>query len=241
VDNTRFIIITLFFLNTIIGGLLTYLHLRSKPPEKKKQLWIKYFFFFLINSSVICLLQLTHFWFNFTFVIILLLGLYEIVNNGIKHLKILFVGLIIYAIISLLFVNFIISTSTFGILIVYCFAITFDGFSQVAGQLFGKFKFVARASPNKTFEGLLGGLLLVFINYFIIFKGQTNASSLFTTVIIVISYQLGDLLFSVYKRKVLIKDYSKIIPGHGGVLDRFDSFLIAGCMAYLLKLLNYEI
>ncbi len=240
-ETTRLIILILFFVNTIIGGVLTFIHLRSKSPEKKKQLWVKYFLFFLINSSVICLLQFTQFWFNFAFVLVLLLGLYEIIKNGIQHWKILIFGLFVYTCISFLFVNFIFNTSTFGILIVYCFAITFDGFSQAAGQLFGKFKFVVNTSPNKTLEGLLGGLLLVFINYFIIFRGQASLPSIFTTLIIVVSYQLGDLLFSVYKRRVRIKDYSKIIPGHGGVLDRFDSFLVAGCVAYLLKFLAYEI
>ncbi len=240
-DKKIFIILSLFLLNTIIGGILTYMHLRSKPTEKKKAIWTKYLFFFLINSAVISLLNLTHFWFNLIFCMVLIIGAYEIVSNGIRYLKTLFVGLLAYAIISYLFVNFIINASAFAILIVYCFAITFDGFSQVAGQLFGKFKFVKRTSPNKTLEGLLGGLFFVFINYYIIFKGEKNFSSFFATILIVISYQLGDLLFSAYKRKVLIKDYSQIIPGHGGVLDRFDSFLVAGCIAYLLKFLDYEI
>ena len=120
-------------------------------------------------------------------------------------------------------------------------AITFDGFSQAAGQLFGKIKFVSMISPNKTIEGLLGGLVFVFINYFIIFFGRINFPSIITTLFIVLGYQLGDLLFSYYKRKVLIKDFSKLIPGHGGVLDRFDSFIVAGCIAYLFKLFNYEI
>ena len=94
-----------------------------------------------------------------------------------------------------------------------------DTSCYVSGKLFGKHKFTS-ISPNKTIEGLAGGLivfLLLRINilYFIISI-------------------LGDLFFSYVKRKNKIKDFSNIIPGHGGILDRIDS--ISACI-YLHALL----
>ncbi len=108
-----------------------------------------------------------------------------------------------------------------------------DTFAYLSGRLFGKHKLCEAVSPKKTVEGAIGGTLacpIVFVGVgFILnrFFGQ-DANFLFLGiggVFIAILAQIGDLAMSVVKRHYNIKDFGKMFPGHGGVLDRFDSVL----------------
>lgn len=93
------------------------------------------------------------------------------------------------------------------------------------GKLFGKHKVVPRISPNKTWEGLIGGILCTtIIGYFLAFLTPlTNIQSLFVSFVIAIAGFIGDLVMSAIKRDIGVKDMGTTIPGHGGVLDRIDS------------------
>ena len=106
---------------------------------------------------------------------------------------------------------------------------TNDTFAYLSGRFFGKTKLFPRISPNKTWEGTIGGSLLtmlmaVGITYFV---DQNYAFWIVAAVIISVSSNMGDLLESLFKRSVDIKDSGNIMPGHGGILDRFDAALIA--------------
>jgi phosphatidate cytidylyltransferase len=112
----------------------------------------------------------------------------------------------------------------------------FDAFSQLSGQLLGKRKLVPKISPNKTYEGLFGGLLFALFTAVLIHKllfisiGQSFILGLGISGFAF----LGDLLASYCKRRFQIKDFSKLIPGHGGILDRFDSFITAGAFMLII-------
>lgn len=131
--------------------------------------------------------------------------------------------------------------------IVATFMMTFlpDTGAYFAGRAFGKHKLAPVISPKKTIEGVIGGAvasaagMILFtvvmqtvfsmqVNYFyaIIFGLVSAAGSVF-----------GDLCFSVIKRQTGIKDYGNLIPGHGGILDRFDSMMVVGPLAEVLFLL----
>ena len=108
-----------------------------------------------------------------------------------------------------------------------------DTFAYFTGLLFGKHKLIEDGSPKKTIEGSIGGILfcaLFFVGFGLIveyfFDCEANVFFLFISGIItsVIS-QVGDLIMSIIKRHYQIKDFGKIFPGHGGMLDRFDSIL----------------
>lgn len=105
-----------------------------------------------------------------------------------------------------------------------------DTMAYYTGMLFGKRKLCPEVSPKKTVEGAIGGILGSIVGLIIwkIFNFQINISIPQLIVLGIfggIVSQLGDLSASLIKRYVGIKDYGKIMPGHGGVLDRFDSIL----------------
>lgn len=114
-----------------------------------------------------------------------------------------------------------------------------DTFAMLIGCLIGKHKLIKRVSPNKSIEGSIAGSLLGTIIPTIYYVNVLDASNVIliviVTLILSILAQLGDLLFSKIKRENEIKDFSNIIPGHGGILDRFDSlsFVVFGYVAIL--------
>ena len=112
--------------------------------------------------------------------------------------------------------------------ILYLFALTwtFDTFAYIFGVKFGKHKILPSISPKKSWEGFIGGLIFTTILAIFIF-GENINKILMYSVLIPISATLGDFIESYYKRKAMVKDSGNLIPGHGGMLDRMDSFLIS--------------
>lgn len=118
-----------------------------------------------------------------------------------------------------------------------------DTGAYLIGSKFGKTKLFERISPKKTWEGIIGGAIFAFISAFVIslyFNGLTMPQWLIFAGIIVVFGVYGDLVESWLKRKAGIKDSGTIMPGHGGLLDRFDSTLFAAPMVFLyLKIIEY--
>src|SRR5699024_1321966 len=106
------------------------------------------------------------------------------------------------------------------------------------GSKIGKNKLAPQLSPNKTIEGFIGGIISAMIVAFIYliffdFKYSTGIMLLIAGILSVTG-QFGDLLESSFKRHFSVKDSGKILPGHGGILDRFDSALFTLSMAFIL-------
>lgn len=104
-----------------------------------------------------------------------------------------------------------------------------DTGAYLIGRWLGKHKLMPTVSPNKTWEGLIGGVLLAIAVGFTLsrfFSSLNTQEWLFISLIIAIGGNLGDLLESKFKRDSDAKDSGQLIPGHGGVLDRFDGLLI---------------
>lgn len=109
-----------------------------------------------------------------------------------------------------------------------------DSFAYLTGMLIGRHKMWERHSPNKTWEGTAGGLLFCIVAAMVfgpLFDTQTLAFTrtdwLVTALICSILGTLGDLVESMFKRYCGVKDSGTIMPGHGGILDRFDSMLMS--------------
>ena len=142
-------------------------------------------------------------------------------------------GFVLLAVLLLFFVGI---AEPREVLFVYLIVAGFDGFSQVAGQLLGKHQLAKRISPGKTIEGALGGLLVAEVVALATrhLGGVSVGKAVAVCLVIAAAGLAGDLLASSVKRAIGVKDFGGILPGHGGVLDRFDSFLLAAPVALLL-------
>ncbi len=186
---------------------------------------ILFSFFFISVYLIISLIN-----FQFIFLLILLIYLLVLLEiffyfNNYKIIP------FIYVLISFIFILFIDFNNQnflkFNLFILT--VISFDIFSYFVGNIFGKNK-LTKISPNKTIEGLFGGItfslalsLLFSYNFNIII----NTKLCIFILIIIFSALIGDIIESYFKRKNNLKNSSNFIPGHGGVFDRFDSFLFS--------------
>lgn len=112
-----------------------------------------------------------------------------------------------------------------------------DTFAYLGGSLFGKHKMIERVSPGKTWEGTIFGVLVSFGISFLIqryFIQTQNNIWLILGILVPILATLGDLVESLLKRQAGIKDSGNIMPGHGGVLDRFDSLIFVSPFVYVI-------
>lgn len=119
--------------------------------------------------------------------------------------------------------------------LIFIIAFGTDTFAYTFGNIFGKHKLCPKISPNKTIEGALGGIIgcaILVVVYSIYFNLRPLWQMIIISVICSIMAQLGDLVASKIKRITGIKDYGFIMPGHGGVLDRFDSIIFTIPLIY---------
>lgn len=117
---------------------------------------------------------------------------------------------------------------------------TNDTFAYLSGNLFGKHKLIERISPNKTWEGFIGGFVCTIAAGFILDTQVFSGDSFWLWAAIIISPAavMGDLFESLLKRKNKVKDTGNIMPGHGGILDRFDAMFFALPFFYLWHIIN---
>jgi len=112
-----------------------------------------------------------------------------------------------------------------------------DSAAFFLGSAFGKHKLFPRVSPNKTWEGAIAGFVFAVLTMIVakatVIDQLTLSSSIIIGVIVGIIGQSGDLVESLVKRDAGVKDSSSIIPGHGGIFDRFDSLLLTAPAVYI--------
>ncbi len=116
-----------------------------------------------------------------------------------------------------------------------------DTFAYLVGSFIGKHKMYERISPGKTWEGTIGGALLtiIFSTFFQNWFGVlTSTNWMIIGFIVSVFGTIGDLIESMLKRSVGVKDSGNVMPGHGGILDRFDSLIYVLPFVFLLLLLN---
>ena len=136
-------------------------------------------------------------------------------------------------------------------LLIFIFILTICILTDIGGYLFGKiFKGpkLTKLSPNKTYSGMIGGYSFSFLATYIIIENSDlffNISSIWSTKIFIFILfistvsQLGDIIVSYFKRLAKIKDTGKIIPGHGGILDRIDGIIFV--FPFIFIMFKYDI
>lgn len=233
----------------------------------KKQLYIYFSFFpvvllvFLSDYAIARSILLP-----VSYLFVLFLAVCVVLNNQtIEFSKIggmvLFSACITFCFFSLVHLKTLLPSAEYGNDAVYFVALILgfawggDTFAYFAGRAFGKHKLAPHVSPNKTVEGAIGGVLgsmligviftLLYVNVF-----STIGSSVKGVYYIIIALLgavasvlgiMGDLFASAIKRQCDIKDYGTIFPGHGGILDRFDSVLfIAPLVVIVVRVIFYH-
>ena len=180
---------------------------------------------FILIYFIIILIDINYLFFLIFFIYIFII--YEIFFYFKKYKFIP----IIYTLISFWFflqINFnknILITFNLFIFVV----ISFDISSYLIGKYFGKNQLI-KISPNKTIEGFFGGITLSLLSgifYSNIFEIKINFKLIIFICLVIIFAFIGDIIESYFKRKNNLKNSSEFIPGHGGVFDRFDSFLFS--------------
>ncbi len=184
--------------------------------------------FSIIFISVYFIFAFTNF--NYIFYLILLIY-FLIFLEVFIYFKLYKLLPIIYLLLSLVFfinIDFSeINYLNFNLFILI--VITFDIFSYMFGKSLGKTKLI-KISPNKTYEGFFGGVFISFslsLLFSFIFNININKNLIIFIFLIIFSSFIGDIIESYFKRKNNLKNSSEFIPGHGGIFDRFDSFLFS--------------
>ncbi len=232
------LIIKILLVLACLGG-LGIIIIGKKRPHQKKSIQVKYGVYLLIITLIISVIYLGKNYYLPLFYLIMAIGFGELVWNAIKSklkLHTVLISVAVYAGIIYLFTTKLLLGKSEILIITYFIILIFDAFSQISGQLFGK-KAISKISPSKTWGGLIGGFC-VTLTVLLVLGSFTTENYWYWlylyAVMVMVSGFIGDLLASWFKRICGIKDYSNLIPGHGGVLDRFDSLLATG-LFFILK------
>lgn len=233
---TVYVIMQFYFL---LGALLAIYISRKKDISNRKSNYTKFAFYYLIVNVMILGTIIHGAIFQALTIIIVVISGSELITVFVHHGSRQKSGFFVYSVL----VFFIVSTgfilfsflSREVIVYTYFLVMTSEASAQQSGQLFGERNIFKKLSPNKTLEGVIGSFIITLITSVIIHDlvGVTITLSIALGFAISILSITGDLAASYYKRYFGIKDFSKIIPGHGGVLDRFDSLLFVAPFVFI--------
>lgn len=129
------------------------------------------------------------------------------------------------------------------LLLLFIMVFSYDIGAYLMGSLFGRHRIWPSISPGKTWEGFFGGVLMCFMTTVLATKNlniPTQPLTLLFSLLVCMVAALGDFFESWLKRRVHIKDTGKFLPGHGGLLDRFDGILFVSFLFYILFILIHH-
>lgn len=204
-----------------------------------KNFLLRLFSSLLLGPLVIFAIYLDNYFFYLLLLIVIVPAIYETLKLKVKIIKIFIISLlIIFTLCALQIYN--LNDGKY----VMIFILLLTWLSDIGGYVFGKFiggKKIKIISPNKTYSGFVGSFLFVqFFGYYtkslsisLAYETVLNFNFLLICTLVVI---LGDMLFSYFKRRCDVKDFSNFLPGHGGFLDRIDGLILLTIFIYIAKL-----
>ena len=228
--RTIYTIILAYF---VAGAIAFFFINRKKSKKEASKNRTKFLAYFIIIHVLFFGIVLEPIVFRFLALLILLAGILEMISlfrkSGFQKRRFFVFSVFIFLVLGTGFFRFS-GLEMEVILFAFILLSVFDSFSQIAGQLWGKRKIIPKVSAGKTLEGLIGGALVTFLTAVLLRKliSESLISLLVLTAGIVFFAFAGDFLASYYKRNFQVKDFSRLIPGHGGFLDRFDSLIAGG-------------
>jgi phosphatidate cytidylyltransferase len=212
---------------------------RTSSPDAARKNWLKYFVYLGIVNLLFAGIAFNKVYFSYLCMIIVAAAFIEIIRLTVTTAKYR-TGILSFLFLLPALTGFYLSSYLdITVLFYLLFVVTvFDAFSQLSGQLFGRTYLIPSVSPNKTVEGLAGGILFAILTSVLMrnYAGMTLIISVFAGFGMALSALFGDLSASFIKRKYGVKDFSGAIPGHGGFLDRFDSIIFSGTFLYIMHL-----
>lgn len=216
-----------------MGGVGFYFINRKREASEARKSYTKFGSYFLIIHILFFSIVIDPLYFNYLAIGIVAMGLFELFRlykqSSYQNTSFYILSNIAFIVLSIGFLNFS-QLSKEVILFTFLILSIFDSFSQISGQLWGKTKLFPTVSPNKTLGGLIGGALMAIASAYLL--NDLYETTIINTIILVGGIVLfafwGDIAASFFKRKYQVKDYSNLIPGHGGFLDRFDSLIAGG-------------
>lgn len=225
------LVVVYFVIGALAIGLIN--QKKAQTGTDRRNRWIKYALYLLIVN---CVILSIHFSLFYVLVpIIALVAVYEFVRMSLKTtMKNQLIFGIPFVIVMTLFVTAALRMNAYEAGYVYTLVFCFDGFAQIIGQLLGKRQITPKWSPNKTVAGFVGAFLVTVATSFYYWLNVAAHTEhvdwlkilLFGVLISLFAFG-GDILASLFKRVCGEKDYSNLLPQHGGMLDRFDSFIFA--------------
>ncbi len=190
----------------------------------------------ILASGLINLFNLDNFILALLLPLNLIMGFdFLFIRKKLRPKLLFFSGYINVLLCPLMFINFLNESANLNVVWFYFLAIIcHDIGGLIGGKLFGRLPLAPLISPNKTIEGIGFGFLLALLGSFTLFLILDVPFSLALpiTILCFIGAMLGDLILSGYKRYAKVKDFGTLLPGHGGLLDRIDSWLGAAPFAY---------
>ena len=226
----------LFFVITVLG-LWEFYTLAQKGANKPQKIWGTFVGAVFFASNVIVCFGYADFRIlaiNIPLLfLVFIFELYTKAQNPFRNIAFTVLG-IVYVAVPFSLLNYLVTyTGTYSYELLFGFFFILwcnDSGAYLAGSAFGKRKLFPRISPGKSWEGSIGGAIVSFIVVFIISGWYTSVNLTDWIVIagiLVVIGTLGDLVESLYKRSKNVKDSGTLLPGHGGILDRFDSLLMS--------------
>jgi len=220
-----------------IGALMTALAGRHVPSVMRRARWVKFLVYFLIVHTVLGAASMGSSAAAALFVAVAAAGAVELWR--VRRMGTLDAGRWLLAAGAFLLcacgtVRYASDAGPGLITFTYLVVAAFDGFSQLAGQLLGRRRLAPATSPGKTVEGAIGGMCAALAVAWLLlpFSAMTAPLALAFAAACAAAGLGGDLGASWVKRRAGVKDFGRALPGHGGVLDRFDSFLAAATIAW---------
>ena len=216
-------------------GLYEYFRVFEKSGYKPLTVWSYLLTIAMYTMISLSELQFSHIVLNMLYLLVAF-GAYRIITKKIRveDMMVTLLGFI-YVPVFLSHANLMSKMGSIYVWLVFIFAWVSDSSAYFAGFFFGKHKLIPEISPKKTVEGAIGGVFgtVIFTVAFAMFFNEPSPMYFVPLAIVgSIVSQLGDLFASAIKRELNIKDYGNLIPGHGGVLDRFDSILFTAPLTY---------
>jgi phosphatidate cytidylyltransferase len=204
-----------------------------------KNFLLRFFSSLLLGPLVIFVVYLDNYFFYLLVLVVIVSAAFETLKLKAKEIKIfIFFLLIIFTLSALQIYN--LNNGKYIII----FILLLSWLSDIGGYVFGKFiggKKIKIISPNKTYSGFVGSF--VFVQSFGFYAKSLNISfvnviflNFYFLLICTLLVILGDMLFSYFKRRCDIKDFSNFLPGHGGLLDRIDGLILLTIFVYIAKL-----